>query len=456
MGQSSFRSRQNSWISSISTLCLCMWMTNANHSLLQADSPPATTSLPTIDEENKTLPNKSSENFIKPGASNPVDILAQDSNAFSFELLKKAAGSVENVVFAPYSIFSCLSMVYAGAKGKTADQIRQVLSLHGNAIEIAHASFSLRNSLITSSREGCGLRFSSSNGLFADQDTFILSSFRELVQKNYQAEIAALNFKETDKSLMTINGWVSNETKGKIPQLLYSGDVNPSTRLILVNAAYFQGKWFQPFDPKATQQEPFHITDERDIQVPMMHLTDTFSYFENDLAQILSLPFQTCDLQDPHINCLLVLPKSATDLQPLEQQFTPALFRDWANKMEPTKVNVQIPRFCMKKRFDLNSLLTQMGMTDAFNDKADFSGINGMHDLFLSKMIHEAYFSLNEYGVEAAAATSAIINAKAVQETKPPVLFAADHPFYFFLMDRQTQTILFAGKIFQPDTSTCP
>lgn len=389
-------------------------------------------------------------------ARTPADQFVKDSNTFSFSLQQTAMRASENAVFSPYSIFTCLSMVYAGAKNDTAQEIKKALSLNLNAVEAAHASSFLRKSLITPPREGCGLLFTSANGLFADQDTFILSSFRDLVQKNYQAEIASLNFSQRDKALMTINGWISNETKGKITDLLKTNDIDSSTRLVLINTAYFLGKWLKPFDPKATQDLPFHTVDDETINTPMMEQTGSFYYYEDDSTQILSLPFQICDSQDPNINCIFVLPKSSQDMADLDKSLSTSVLNEWIDQLSMQKVTAIIPRFCIKKRVDLGTALAQMGMPNAFTEKADFSGIDGMHDLFLSKVLHETYFSLNEFGVEAAAPTSAVINVTATPDVAPPVLFTADHPFYFFLIDRKSNALLFAGKLFKPDASACP
>lgn len=391
-----------------------------------------------------------------PSSKTPADQYVQDSNNFSFSLQKQTVSDDENFVFAPYSIFTCLSMVYAGAKGTTEKEIQKALSLKLNSMEAARASSFLRKALSTSSKDVCSLQFTSSNGLFADQDTFILSSFRELVQKNYQAELATLDFSKKDKALMTINGWISNETKGKIPELLKSSDIDSFTRLVLVNAAYFKGKWLLPFEPKATEDLPFHTTEDSETDVPMMQQTAFFSYYDAQNAQVLSLSFEACEAQDPRINCVIVLPKTSEDMATLNEALSPSMLKEWMGELTSERVAVQIPRFCMKKRLDLGSALSQMGMKLAFTEAADFSGIDGMHDLFLSKVLHESYFSLNEFGVEAAAGTSAVINVTAVgPNVEQPIPFTADHPFYFFLIDRKTNTILFAGKYSQPDADTC-
>ena len=265
-----------------------------------------------------------------------------------------------------------------------------------------------------------------------------------------------MNFNEADKTLLTINGWVSNETKGKIPKLLDSSDISSSTRLVLVNAAYFKGNWVHAFSPDATTDATFYAPNDLEMTVPMMEQIATFPYYESGSAQILSLPFETCDARDPRINCMIVLPKSSADREDLEQELSPTLLEEWMDKLESKNVNVFLPRFCLRNRIDLNAALSKMGMQNAFTDKADFSGVDGMRDLFLSKVVHEAFFSLNEAGVEAAAATSAIMNMKsAAPNPEEPIRFEADHPFYFFLIDRKSHPILFAGKILQPDAAKC-
>lgn len=252
---------------------------------------------------------------------------------------------------------------------------------------------------------------------------------------------------------MTINGWISNETKGKITDLLRKNDIDGSTRVVLVNAAYFQGKWLKPFDPKDTEELPFHPSDDNVLNTPMMTQTAFYPYAETDAVQILAIPFQTCDTTDPQINCVIVLPKTAADMEELDNTISASMLADWLKDLEQQKVNVLMPKFCMKQRFDLSKALSTMGMPEAFGPNADFSGIDGMHDLYLSKVLHETYFLLNEFGVEAAAASSAVMNLTSTGETTPPVQFTADHPFYFFLIDLKTNAILFAGKLVQPETA---
>jgi serpin B len=310
----------------------------------------------------------------------------------------------------------------------------------------------LRKRLVISSKEVGDLHFTSANGLFADQDTNILPFFSKLMKKNYKAKLASLDFGQSDQALQIINGWISNETKGKIPKLMESSDIDATTRLVLVNAVYFQGQWVHPFDPKRTNDQPFHST-EGDVTVSMMQQTSRFSYYETGSAQILALPF-TPQAQGPRISCLIVLPQSSADGTDLELSST--LLKDWIDHLTPKKVTLTLPRFCLRTRFDLREALSQMGMAGAFTEKADFSGIDGTHDLYLSKVVHEAYFSLNESGVEAAAATGAAMNVTtAGPDTTPPILFTADHPFYFFLIDHESGALLFSGKLFHPDSSAC-
>jgi serpin B len=89
-----------------------------------------------------------------------------------------------------------------------------------------------------------------------------------------------------------------------------------------------------------------------------------------------------------------------------------------------------------------------MGMPAAFTGGADFSGMTGKKDLFISDVVHKAFVSVDEEGTEAAAATAVVMKLSAVAEE--PVTVTADHPFLFLVRDIETGTILFVGRVVDP------
>lgn len=377
-----------------------------------------------------------------------LDQYVKDTTQFSLSLYSHLDKSTPNVVFSPYSVFSCLSMIYAGAREQTADEMQKALSLNFSQLKVGPLASQLATSIKPKTGE-MSYELNIANGVWVDVDTFVLSDFRHTLEEDFDANIESLDFSKTEESKDIINEWVSNETQGKIPRLLESGDVTDATRMVLTNAVYFKGSWSKPFEVKNTVRSNFHPTPKTDVPVPMMSQSAILPYFDNDLVQLLALPFLGSNPKNSNLACLFFLPKEDISMKEIEDNLTASVLQSWLGGLEPTPINVKIPRFQLTMRFDLNDPLKSMGMNIPFTEKADFSGIDGMKDLFISKVVHETFFSLDEEGVTAAAATSGSLNITSVLE-KPSLSFVADHPFLFMIVDLTTKTPLFMGKIQEP------
>jgi serpin B len=215
------------------------------------------------------------------------------------------------------------------------------------------------------------------------------------------------------------------------------------TRLVLTNAIYFKGKWATPFKPEQTQEAPFTLLSGEKVNVPMMHQTAHFGYMETDTIQVLELPYVNNDL-----SMVILLPKKPDGVNELEKGLTSETITGWLAGLRKREVQVYVPRFKLTSEFSLAETLSAMGMPDAFSTKADFSGITGNRDLFISAVVHKAYVEVNEEGTEAAAATGVAMKLTAV--APPPPVFRADHPFVFLIRDNQTGSILFLGRTANP------
>jgi serpin B len=182
---------------------------------------------------------------------------------------------------------------------------------------------------------------------------------------------------------------------------------------------------------------------------PMMHRTGSYSYFDGGTFQALELPYAGNE-----ISMVVLLPKDTDGLAALEQSFTSGVAGDWIQKLEPVdKVILTLPSFTMTQQFELSSTLSAMGMEQAFSGSADFSGMTGKPDFSISAAIHKAYIDVNEKGTEAAAATSIVMRATAMRQefpAPPPIVFRADHPFLFILLDRKSGSMLFLGRVADP------
>ncbi|XP_032105971.1 serpin B6 isoform X2 [Sapajus apella] len=376
-----------------------------------------------------------------------MDLLAEANGTFALNLLKTLGeGNSKNVFFSPMSMASALAMVYMGAQGNTAVQMAQVLSLNksGGGGDV-HQGF---QSLLTEvNKPGTQYLLRTANRLFGEKSCDFLSSFRDSCQKFYQAEMEELDFiSAAENSRKHINTWVAEKTEGKIAELLSPGTVDSLTKLVLVNAIYFKGNWDKQFPKEDTEERPFKVSKKEKKPVQMMFKKSTFkkTYIGEIFTQILVLPYVGQEL-----NMIIMLPDETTDLRTVEKEITYEKFIEWTrlDMMDEEEVEVFLPRFKLEESYDMERVLRNLGMTDAFEvGKADFSGMSKA-DLFLSKVVHKSFVEVNEEGTEAAAATAAIVMLRCARFTPR---FCADHPFLFFIQHSKTNGILFCGRFSSP------
>lgn len=382
--------------------------------------------------------------------------VSQDINAFGFKLAKPLSERDANAVYSPFSLFTCFSLVASGAEEDTRSAMETGLGWTSSRQDTAGRLKTLSDGLFNpSAPDNCALKLHSANGLFAEQDTVFLPVFMALANDDYRAEVQSVDFsKSSEEAIQMINGWIGNETKQKIQQLLQPGDVDSSTRLVLVNALYFQGNWQNKFDKKRTAQKPFFLDEKTSVPVSMMQQIGQFRYFEDTQAAVAILPL--CSTEHARPVLVIVLPALSGNVSRLFERMTPQTLQTYFKQSAYKRLDLKLPSFCLRKRYDLQQAFTALGMGVAFTSEADFSGLDGQKDLYLSKALHEGYFNLNEVGVEAAAATSASMNITATGPSKEPVTpFNVNRPFLFFLVDEESGTLLFAGKLTDPTLSQC-
>ncbi|VTJ88496.1 Hypothetical predicted protein [Marmota monax] len=234
----------------------------------------------------------------------------------------------------------------------------------------------------------------------------------------------------------------------KIKDLFPSGSIDQTTRLVLVNAVYFKGRWDKEFKKELTTEAKFWQNKNVSKSVQMMAKSGhfNFAFLEGVQAKILEIPYKGNDL-----SMVLLLPNEADGLQELEDKLTAEKLMEWTSpeSMEMTNVNVCLPRFKVEETYDLVTILRAMGMEDVFcPKKADLSGMTGTQGLSVSKVVHKSFVEVNEEGTEAAAATGIVVEVTSAP--MPPVSFYCDHPFLFFIKQKKTDSILFFGRVSSP------
>jgi serpin B len=214
------------------------------------------------------------------------------------------------------------------------------------------------------------------------------------------------------------------------------------TRLVLTNAIYFKGEWTNQFEEELTQENAFYITPETIVDVQMMNQEERYKYFEDDELQVLEIPYKGDDL-----SMVILLPAKKDGLTELEDSVNTDRLQEWMNALAWQQVSVFFPKFTMTCEFQLRSVLADMGMPIAFTGEADFSGMTGEKDLFISAVVHKAFVDVSEEGTEAAAATAVMMES---MQPLSLAVFRADHPFLFMIRDNHSGSILFIGRLMDP------
>ena len=374
--------------------------------------------------------------------------LVGGNTAFAFDLYQALKDKNGNLFYSPYSISLALAMTYAGARGETAQQMADTLHfmLPGDRLHAAFNSLDLelgqRGQGAKGKDEG-GFRLNIVNAIWGQKDYHFLAIFLDLLAENYGAGLRILDFaNEPEESRITINEWASDQTEGRIEDLIPPGLIDSLTRLVLTNAIYFNAAWQYSFDENATKQGPFHLLDGGEVSVPMMKQEKSLAYAEGDGYQAVELPYDGRQLS------MVILLPEAGQFGTFEESLDAQRVDDILKNLESSQVTLTMPRFEFESSFSLKDSLAAMGMTDAFSGNADFSGMTGSRDLFILDVVHNAFVSVDEAGTEAAAATAVVVPWGVPPEA--PVEVTVNRPFVFLIRDIPTNTILFVGRIVNP------
>ncbi len=375
----------------------------------------------------------------------PADVqtLVQGNTSFALDLYARLCAQEGNLFYSPYSISTALAMTSAGARGATAEQMARVLhfSLDSRRLHPAFAE-------LTRELNGRGLprdyQLHVAQSLWGERGLPVLADFQSILRTDYGASLRLVDFSGApDATRLQINDWVEQRTNDRIKDLLHKGDIDPLTRMVLVNAIYFKAAWQHPFNGAVTRKDAIFHVGARQVKAAMMHQTRDFRYAEGEGFQAVELPYEGGEL-----SMVVLLPVKQDSLHSLERSLTAAKLDGWLGKLASRKVAVELPRFKFKTRVELAKELKAMGMSLAFGPEADFSGISTAEKLRISKVIHEAFVGINEAGTEAGAATAAVVGLAAPPET--PVPFRADHPFLFLIREQRTGSVLFLGRVTDP------
>ncbi|MGV8119997.1 MAG: serpin family protein [Candidatus Xenobiia bacterium LiM19] len=369
---------------------------------------------------------------------------AESINSFALDLYKKLSPGNDNVFFSPYSITTALAMTYLGARGKTADEMAAALHFTLPPAEMHNALGSLVKELNGRGKDG-SFQLVVANRLWGQTGYKFLQSYIKDAENYYGSGLTELDFaKEAEKSRRIINTWIEKQTTGRIKDLIPSGLIDSSTVLVLTNAIYFKSEWMTQFDKNKTHKEPFFITESKSVNIDLMNKQLDCRYFSNDAVAVAEIPYKKGEL-----SMLILLPGKKDGLKDLESTLTTQRLNEFTAGLRSSKVNVSMPKFKVTgSLLKLKPILMTLGMNAPFV-RADFSGIDGTTQLFISDVLHKAFVDVNEEGTEAAAAT-AVMTARGGMSMRDTPVFKADHPFIYMIRHRKSGAILFMGCLKTP------
>jgi serpin B len=371
------------------------------------------------------------------------------NNAFGIDLYRSLLHEPGNLVFSPHSISTALAMTYAGARSTTESQM--AAALHYDLPQSAlHSAFNqldlaLTQSASPASAEEQPLQLRIANAVWMEQTQELLDEYLDVIARNYGAGVRLVDFLTAhEPARREINDWVGDQTEQRIRDLIPQGAIDQATRMVLVNAIYFKGDWLYKFEADDTSEAPFFLVDGSEIVVQMMSKDLAgAAYGAGPGYEAVELPYQggTAAMD-------IIVPEAGT-FEAFEAALNSEVLEAILGAMKPVSLHLELPRFSYGSSFDLEEKLTGLGMTDAFDPNiADFSGMTGGRDLFISRVLHQAFVAVDEEGTEAAAATAVIMGPTSIM--LPDLTMTVNRPFLFVIRDLGTGQILFLGRVFDP------
>ncbi|GAB3332884.1 serpin family protein [Larkinella ripae] len=377
---------------------------------------------------------------LKPTAE--ARLFAQKTNDFSFDFLKRVNEQHkkdDNIFVSPLSLHMALGMLLNGAAGQTADEMKKAMHLDGVSLADANLTYEfLMQGLPTADPK---VTTKLANSIWYRNGFSVEPSYFNATKKTFNAQISGEDFSNPTPVINKINQWASDNTNAKIKKVIQ--EIKDDQVLFLLNALYFKGDWKYQFDPKNTFDSPFALVSGSEKQVKMMNLNTSLRHAFRPTYGAFELPYG-----DGTYAMTVLLPTGSSTADAIIKNLNATEWADLQLAMKESKVAVGLPKFTMEYEATLNDALAQMGMPTAFSNGADFSGISTKQGLKVSYVKQNTFVAVDEKGTEAAAVTSI-----GVEVTSMPPSLICDRPFVFLITEKGTGSVLFMGKIVNPQTT---
>lgn len=327
----------------------------------------------------------------------------------------------KNIIISPLSIYHILSLVANGAKDNTLKEIMNVLN-NKDPNEMNKIN-KIITSVLTKNTE-----VEIANGIFTKftPEKNFMKNINE-----YKAEIDQL------KDIETINNWCNEKTHGKINKII--NEINPQDVMILLNGIYFNALWKIPFDKKNNSEKNFFNFNKEEKKVEFMSIQEEFKFYDDEEIEVVFLKYKKESL-----NAIIILPNKEINLNNYIENFTKEKLNEIILNSKDKKIVLNLPKFEINYETELKSYLNNLGINQAFNLNANFTGISQEKNIFINQILHKTFIKVDEQGTEASSIT------KVELELDLPLEINVDHPFLFVITDDELPSdhkILFIAKI---------
>ncbi len=374
------------------------------------------------------------------------EVIIESANDFAFDIFTRisALQPDNNLFISPLSISTALSMTANGAAGDTWAGIKKTLHLEDVSDEEMNEAYKTLVPYLTGLDPKVTIELANSN--WYRQEFNIREAFRKILLEYYDAEVKAADFKDPATRDL-INKWIADKTNGKINNMI--DQIPPDAIMYLINAIYFKATWQYQFEKSKTKLRDFYLADGSTIQTESMFSKGVkAAFYQNEDLQFIEFPYGN----GPFVFSIL-LPQDGSKLNEIVSNLDESYLKDFIQYADTSSFEVYMPKFKIEYKIALNDILSAMGMAQSFGVDADFSRLfEEKPDLYISRVLHQSFIEVDEEGTEAAAATVVEIGVTSIGPGHPKVV-NIDRPFAFFIREKHSNAILFAGKMMNPSSN---
>ncbi|CAL8316373.1 unnamed protein product [Merluccius merluccius] len=367
--------------------------------------------------------------------------LSQPNANFAFALYKSLSAKVaadKNIFYSPLGIATVLSMLSTGARGDTHSQLFKTLSYSDGQLtqKAVDEAYEHLIHMLGHNQEAQQLELG--NAMAVSNELKPLDKFMADIKHYYSSEVFNVDFSNAAEAVVKINEYIAKKTMDKIKDQVK--ELDPNTMMVLINYVFFRGAWEKPFDAEQTAKKDFQVDENTKVEVDMMKRTGRYEFYQDqdNHTTVIMLPYKG------NTSMMIVLPDEGK-MKEVEGYISSDYIKHWHDSLFRSSVDLMLPKFSISAESSLGEVLQEMGIVEAFGDKADFSGIIEDAKLKVSKVSHKAVLSVDEKGTEAAASTTIEIMPMSLPDT-----MELNRPFLVFIVENSTKSILFMGRISNP------